>query len=211
MDRTMKLAEDLKLETGFLCLDFANTLDWHASEHPEEKLFNYGDLVTWTEEVGVLDASVARALRRRAEASEADAARVYERAIALREAIYRIFSAIADRRSPAPADLALLNGALGPASAHHVIVETDDGFRWAWTESAEGELDQMLWPIVRSAADLLTSDDLDRVRECADEQGCGFLFFDMSRNRSRKWCDMETCGNRAKARRHYHRVLSESG
>jgi predicted RNA-binding Zn ribbon-like protein len=62
----------------------------------------------------------------------------------------------------------------------------------------------MLWPVVRDAADLLTSKELNRVGRCADER-CGWLFVDTSRNRSRRWCSMESCGNRAKARRHYRK------
>lgn len=62
----------------------------------------------------------------------------------------------------------------------------------------------MLWPVARSAAELLTSPDAQRVRECA-LRSCSWLFVDRSRNRRRRWCDMKTCGNRAKARRHYRR------
>ena len=61
-----------------------------------------------------------------------------------------------------------------------------------------------LWPIARSAAHLLTSAELTRVREC-DGTSCNWLFFDRSRGGSRRWCSMESCGNRAKARRHYRR------
>jgi predicted RNA-binding Zn ribbon-like protein len=63
----------------------------------------------------------------------------------------------------------------------------------------------MLWPIAREAANLLTSKDIKRMGECADDRGCGYLFFDTSRNHSRRWCSMESCGNRAKAQRHYQR------
>jgi predicted RNA-binding Zn ribbon-like protein len=65
-------------------------------------------------------------------------------------------------------------------------------------------MDQMLWPVARSAAELLTSERAGRVRECASET-CSWLFLDGSRNGRRKWCDMASCGNRAKARRYYAR------
>ncbi|MBD3886162.1 CGNR zinc finger domain-containing protein [Phormidium tenue FACHB-886] len=61
-----------------------------------------------------------------------------------------------------------------------------------------------LWLVIRSAEALLTDSHLNRVREWA-ETDCGWVFLDMSRNRSRRWCDLEDCGNRAKARRHYGR------
>lgn len=198
-------AGDLNLETGYLCLDFANTLDMHASDEPVESLFSYEDLVSWAADVGVLGPAMQEDLVRTAEQRQEEAGAVYARSIELREAIYRIFSAIAAQQSPGSADLAVLNRALAGASAHQVIVAAGDGYEWAWQAGDAQDLDQMLWPIARSAADLLTSADLDRVRECADEDGCGWLFYDTSRNRSRKWCSMESCGNRAKARRHYHR------
>ena len=67
----------------------------------------------------------------------------------------------------------------------------------------------MLWPVVQSAVDLMTSPELDRVGQCADDRGCGWLFVDTTKNRSRRWCDMRDCGNRAKARRHYAKKKSE--
>ncbi|MCL4370559.1 MAG: CGNR zinc finger domain-containing protein [Chloroflexi bacterium] len=63
----------------------------------------------------------------------------------------------------------------------------------------------MLWPVARSAGELLTSSELGRVRKCAGYP-CGRLFLDTSRNQSRRWCDMKSCGNLAKARRHYARI-----
>ena len=133
----------------------------------------------------------------------AQAAAVLEQAIALREAIYRIFSAVAHKLPPEAADLDNLNAALSEALSRSQIIPAADGFAWDW--SGDGALDQMLWPIARSAADLLTSEEIHRIGECADDRGCGWLFLDMSRNHSRRWCDMKDCGNRAKASRHYQR------
>ncbi|HSH12932.1 MAG TPA: CGNR zinc finger domain-containing protein, partial [Desulfurivibrionaceae bacterium] len=82
------------------------------------------------------------------------------------------------------------------------LVPGEDHFEWGWSDA--GGLRRLLWPIVRSAAELLTSEKLERVGQCAGDS-CGWLFLDTSRNRSRRWCEMEHCGNRAKARRHYRR------
>jgi predicted RNA-binding Zn ribbon-like protein len=141
---------------------------------------------------------------RNAEVHPAQASAVLDQAIALRETIYRIFSAVATGRSPEAADLAALNAAISQAMAHLRIIETPAGFVWGW-DGGDDALDQMLWPVVRSAADLLTSKELERVGECAEHQRCGWLFLDVSRNHSRRWCSMELCGNRAKVRRHYQR------
>jgi predicted RNA-binding Zn ribbon-like protein len=83
------------------------------------------------------------------------------------------------------------------------IAPSGGGFAWEWYE-VDGALDLPVWIVARSAADLLMSADLTRVRKCASEK-CDWLFLDASRNRSRRWCDMAVCGNRAKARRNYAR------
>ena len=135
---------------------------------------------------------------------EDEARRVIVRAIAMREAMYRIFSAVTEGVTPRPADLAILNRMLSTAMARSRLVQSGNGFVWGWDRQAD-PLDQMLWPIARSAADLLTSGNLSRVRECSNDT-CGWLFVDTSKNHSRRWCSMSDCGNRAKARRHYARV-----
>ena len=92
---------------------------------------------------------------------------------------------------------------LAEALPHRRLVTTAEGFGWQWGEDPVA-LAQMLWPIARSAADLLTSPDLGRVRECA-RAACEWLFVDHSKNRSRRWCDMQECGNVEKVRRYRRR------
>ena len=82
-------------------------------------------------------------------------------------------------------------------------------YTWEWAKYDQ-DLDRPLWPVARTAADLLTSGRLDRVRECPGADGCGWLFYDTSKNGSRRWCSMEGCGNVAKARRLYARRRAAS-
>ncbi len=196
------------LGAGRLCLDFANTANWHASANPVEMLNSYADLVSFSRQAGVVNADQADRLLREAARRPADADAARARAIMLREAIYRVFSALAAESAPAADDLALLNAALPEALARLRITAVVDGFTWAWRDDPDA-LDQMLGPILWSAGELLTSDELSRVRKCADDN-CGWLFVDTSRNRSRRWCSMESCGNRAKARRFYTRKQKEA-
>ena len=212
MDETEVHTSRFDFDSGVLCLDFANTVEWHASLNPIEKLNDYLDLVDWGEDAGVLNTREAGQLRDTAEQRPEDAATVLEVALNLCEAIYRIFGAIGNKRPIDPADLSVLNAALPEALSRMQVVPTTQGFGWRWIKSQDS-LDAMLWPVARSAADLLLSDDLDRVRECVDDRGCGYLFIDTSRNRSRRWCSMASCGNRAKAKRHYtqtKRKMTES-
>jgi predicted RNA-binding Zn ribbon-like protein len=191
------------LLAGKLALDFANTVGWHASEHPEETLHHYEDLLSWGEQAGAISASEAEGLRADATRGTEAADATLEQARIFRETIYRIFSAIAGGDAPAASDLDSLNRALAIALPHGILVPDQEGFAWGW-RAEPGALDRVLWPVARAAGVLLTSDDLDRVRQCADDD-CGWLFLDMSKNRSRRWCDMKSCGNRAKARRYYAR------
>jgi predicted RNA-binding Zn ribbon-like protein len=203
MDETETSASTAELMAGHLSLAFANTVAWRAGDSPEERLTSYRDLVAWGQQTGILTDHEAEQLLKEAARRPREAATVLERAITLREAIYRLFSALSGGRPPEASDLATLNAELSHAMTRSQIVPRAEDFVWEWVD-AERVLDRMLWAVVRDAADLLTSDDLNRVRECAGD-GCGWLFFDRSRNRSRRWCAMEDCGNRAKARRFYER------
>ncbi len=140
---------------------------------------------------------------RNLERHERAAETVRKHAIVLREAIHRSFTALAHRRKPNPDDLATLNETLASALAHARVMPAKTGFQWSWDESKPG-LDRMLWPIARSAAELLTAAELARVKQCGGWD-CGWLFLDLSKNNSRRWCEMEVCGSRAKARAYYAR------
>ena len=188
-----------------LCLDFANTMVWHASDQPVEKLNQYADLVAWAEAANLLAAGQARQLNELAQQHPGRASSTLATAIAVREAIYGIVVAHISGRSPAASDLTTFNRSLAYTLAQSQLIATTEGFTWSW-QAEEISLDAMLWPIVHSAADLLTTPEiLGRVGQCADDRGCGYLFLDVSKNRSRRWCDINDCGNRAKQRRYYQR------
>jgi predicted RNA-binding Zn ribbon-like protein len=203
MGKKKRTASNLELVGGHLCLDFANTVS-SRTEVPRRDYFpTYGELVAWGQHVGILTDDEAKALLHNAACHPDLAATVLERAITLRETIYRVFSTIAGNREPAKYDLAVLNTVLREALSRLEIRLAVNGFEWAWVLVKE-DLDRMLWPVARSAADLLISKDHSRVRRCAGE-GCDWLFVDSSKNRSRRWCMMGVCGSRVKARRYYRR------
>jgi predicted RNA-binding Zn ribbon-like protein len=184
-----------------LCLDFANTFVWRSRARPEDALATYGDLLAWSHQAGSLDADEVDRLFRAAADRPEEAAGVLSRAIALRGAVRRLVEAIIHSAPVAASDLTILNAILGEAMARATIGATPAGFAWDWPP-ATADLARPLWPVARSAAELLTTADLSRLRRCP---GCGGLFLDVSKNRSRRWCRMAVCGNRARARRHYQR------
>jgi predicted RNA-binding Zn ribbon-like protein len=199
------LGSEFELTGGALCLDLANTLDRRKTPSPRERLGRYQDLVAWGRQAGALSESRADALLRRAAAQPKPAATTLRRVRDAREAIFGIFSALA-RAEAAPApDVARLNAALRTALGRRLLqARPAGGFGWTW-DTAETSLDEVLWPALLSAAELLTGAERTRVRECASDT-CAWLFLDRSKNASRRWCDMAVCGNRAKARRHRGRL-----
>ncbi len=208
MEVNVKEEQIFDLTGGLLCLDFANTLDDRTDVHPQELLNSYNDLVSWSQQAQVLTEQEAQRLLEKAVRSPSEASRVLQRAVAIREVIFRIFKQVAEDESPEDEDLVTLSAAVADAQHHAQIVPKAAGFIWDWTGKA-GDLDCMLWPVVQSAADFLTSDELDTVRVCASDS-CDWLFIDTSKNHSRRWCNMKSCGNREKARRFYTRKKSSS-
>lgn len=191
---------DFDLSGGAACLDFANTVEGRSGESPRERLDSYAGLLAWGLQAGLLEEDQARALAREASRHPRPAESVLARGRELREAVFRIFSAVAAGRNMAAADLATLNASLSQALARRRVRVLAGRAGWAWDED-ERALDRPLWPVAAAAAELLVSPELERVRECAAGT-CAWLFLDHSRNRSRRWCDMTVCGNRDKARRH---------
>jgi predicted RNA-binding Zn ribbon-like protein len=195
-------AKVFELTGGRLCLDFANTLAGSRGS-PKEYLASYRDLVFWGRQAGVLSGSEAEHLTEAARRRPADAAKVLAEAVGLRETIFRIFAAVIAGREPEQPDLSALGAGLSRAMVHLRVLPRAGGYAWGWADDRE-HLHRVIWPVVRSAAELLVSGEASRVGRCAGE-GCDWLFMDTSHNRSRRWCDMRSCGNRAKARRHHAR------
>ena len=194
-------AGSIKLIGGALCLDFVNTVHCYGCADPGEYLNTYHDLVAWSRHVGTISDDEAKTLSRKAAANPAEANSAHKCAIELREAIYRIFTITLKGQSPSQGDLAVFNNYFAKAMMRSQIVKTQEGFYWDMSGN-KAKLDWILYPVIRSAADLLVSEEFRRVKKCADPI-CGWLFLDISRNRSRRWCDMRDCGNRAKASRFY--------
>jgi len=196
-------AGNLKLLGGRLCLDFVNTLDWRGTDSPQEFLKTFDDLVSWSRHVGICSQREIRKLYKMAEQSDADAIKALNRTLKLRETIYRLFAAGIVNRKPLKEDLVIFNKNLSRSMKDSRIIPTADGYAWDITGN-QTKLDWILSPIIRSAAETLVSDERKKVKACADS-ACGWLFIDVSRNRSRRWCDMQDCGNRAKASRFYRK------
>jgi predicted RNA-binding Zn ribbon-like protein len=193
---------------GRLCLDFVNTVSLRPrGPNSTEYLGNYSLLLAWSRQAGSVSTRHARALAAQARAQPQRALRVLREARALRECMHRLFVAVIARRPPPAGDLRRFDTALAAALAHRHLRARGRGFVHEWSDAAT-RLDSVLWPLLLSAETLLCADDPDRLGACSPPEGCGWLYYDTSKNRSRRWCSMASCGNTVKARRHYARHRS---
>jgi predicted RNA-binding Zn ribbon-like protein len=180
------------LIAGHPALDLVNTLDWRfRKEGAEDSLQSYDDLLRFSEQSSILTVAQARKLR------HASGTQVLQRCIELREAIAEILYARLDGRSPSRASLMGLERSIQAARLQQQLRWKEERLEWRWRENG-AELP--LWALSMSASDLMTSEGVQRVRAC-DNQECRWLFLDTSKNHTRRWCDMQICGNRMKARR----------
>lgn len=203
--KNLNLGLNLELKSGHPVLEFTNTVSDHASENPREKLFNYKDLLAWGKRVGLLRGEQLENLTHKAAAQSEEAAAAFAQSLELREAIYRIFVAQAKGKSPSDRDLMILNSVLAKVTTGAQVAPRANRFEWQWNLDQDA-LDAPVRIIALSAVDLMTSEHYQWVGQCADEDGCGWLFVDTSKNHSRRWCDINDCGNRAKQRRYQKRA-----
>jgi predicted RNA-binding Zn ribbon-like protein len=185
-----------------LCLDFANTRYWRGTDEPTETLKSFADVFTWMVAANALDKTTVEALKRDWSAKGGD----YAETIALREALYRIFSSVAAEAEPRPQDIEILNRTLMAAPVRAQLVKQDGAY--LWRAELKPRLADLLAPVLWTAGDMLAEPRRDRVRLCANEK-CVWLFLDDSKSGTRRWCAMSACGNRAKAHRHYQRMKKE--
>src|SRR5437588_4699517 len=193
-------ASKINLIGGRLCLDFVNSMGARRTGPTgevvirDEKLNDYFDLIAWARHAGALTEAEAKALTKEARQHPSDAARVLRIGLRLREALYSVLKGIVAGLAPGRRDLAVLNEELRVAQGPKQIAATAKGFEWEWNTSRPA-LDQILWLVSDSAAELLTTGDLSRLRQCGGDD-CGWIFEDSTRNRRRQWCGIPQRGNR---------------
>lgn len=198
---TPQAIEEIRVFGGHLALDLANTRDTAPDGTPGfDRLLDYRHLIAWAARVGVLSGEATDRLATRAAARSDEAAAALKRARGLRADIYEVFAAIAWGRPPPVSGLESLQRLYGEALARGSLVQRGGAFSWDWSD--DHELVAVLWPVVQAAIELLTSGDLQRVKHCGR---CSWVFFDATKNRSRRWCSMEGCGTQEKSERFIER------
>lgn len=194
----VRTLETLELVGGDICLDFVNTINSrHTPEH--DYLLQYSDLVGWANKLELLSPAQSNQLQKQAKQKMHEAENAVLAARTLRELLHRLFSSAAKGSEPEKKDVKIFVVFYGESISRGQFVKRDTHYATTW--NLDEAPDAVLWPIVYSAGELLLSQELAQVKECP---GCGWLFLDTSKNQSRRWCSMNTCGARDKMRR-YHK------
>ena len=181
-----------------LWLDFVNT---DTMQRGCDGLHDFERLVLWLEAAWLLDAERGASMRRRSEQQPAGALAVLGDARRVRTVLRGLAERGASSHEARASALAEINRVLGRSAGTRRVELHDDGtFARAFVPVGDA-FAGLLIPVVESAADALILSELARVRRCADPR-CGRVFQDETKNGRRRWCDMATCGNRAKAARH---------
>jgi len=202
-----RLDHENEFIAGATALDFANTVGGSRERPTHDHVSRYADLVEFARQAGLVADDHATRLLSRARTDPMAALGVLERAIHLRDAIWATFPI--GSAGSRPQELGVISKEAAVAASHQRLDREGDDYHWSWSE--DDCLDRVLWPIARSAAEILTSEvNRSAVHECESET-CSWLFLDRTRNHSRRWCDMGDCGNRAKAKRFRQRRSAAAG
>jgi predicted RNA-binding Zn ribbon-like protein len=187
-----------KLNAENVALDFVNTLDdRYAPSGPRELLPGYADLLRFCRQASILTHTELGRLSALPKASQG---RSLGSAIELRELLARIFYRLVEGRSPATEDRIALERWAAACARRRELRWEDGRLTWAW-KALDADPDTPALLLAENALELITADPPARLHTCASGT-CRWLFLDTSKNRTRRWCDMKTCGNRAKARRY---------
>ncbi len=203
-----KSLEDLSRIGGALGLDFVNTVDWRGREQSIDYLSDYRGLLGWWVFTGLVGPKEAGRMAAKAARNPGEAEKAAAEAVRSREALYRVFLALSQGGQAPQEDLALINLRL-PGSFSGTRLRTGRDGISAGYEDRDKSLDWPLKAVVRSAVEVLTTVSPERIKTCRNRE-CGWVFWDKSKNRSRRWCDMSDCGNRAKAGRFYRKNRSST-
>jgi predicted RNA-binding Zn ribbon-like protein len=197
---------NLPLDGGLLCLDFVNTVQTRKKAVFYEYLPDYATFLQWCTKVNIINLKEAEGYEAIAKQSPQKSVLAFQKVIAARELLYRLFSA---KSAGEPVDGLVLdefNALLADALQHIGFENSSKGPVQVWV-NPQHDLTAPLWKVIKSAYDILVADESKYVKECS---ACGWLFLDKSRTHTRRWCNPLECGSVDKATRYYHRMKEKN-
>lgn len=197
--RTIKT---LELDGGTLCLNFVNSVKNRFEKPVYEFLVAPDDWILWSHRTQICDELSKQKLSKYVSENSEKAIKELNRIIKVREVLYGIFRNIAQKKSPLTEDIRIFNYELSFSFGFLNIGISDNLETISIWNYKETDLLYSLLPIMKSAYELLTTDLKEHIKECPN---CGWLYLDKSKNNSRIWCNMKTCGNTMKIKKYYEK------
>jgi predicted RNA-binding Zn ribbon-like protein len=192
-------AGTLTLVGGELAFNFTNTTSGRGGAHHLEHLGRPEDVAVWAHHAKIIGKKNARDLQRRIGNSPGLAEQLQRRAHELRDVVFRLGAVLAAGKPTRSEDVDRLTGIHAQCVRVGRLRKIKGHFGWTWNID-QSPIEAILGPIVLSALSVVCQVDLSRIKQCPGRD-CGWLFFDATKNKNRRWCEMEVCGNRAKQRR----------
>jgi len=192
-------AGTLALVGGELAFNFANTTSGRGGPRRLEHLRTADDIAVWAHHAKIIGKQSVRDLQRRFGANPRLADLLLRRGLELRDVVYRIGVALAARRPARSGDVDCMTRIHAECVRVGRLRKIEGIYGWTWNIIAY-PVEAILGPIALSALSLVCQADLSRIKQCPGRD-CGWLFFDTTKNKNRRWCEMEVCGNRAKQKR----------
>ena len=199
MKRTVKT---MLLDGGCFCFDFTNTLHSRTDKSTYDYINTYNDILDWSERVKLLPNERLRVLRRYTDQNKKEAEKKLKEILDKREVLYTVFSSIIRNKIYDQSTTEEFNNTLSDSLSKLRLQINKQKINIGWDEN-EIDLMEPLWAVYKNAFDIITSTPINRIKEC---KACGWLFLDKSKNNSRTWCNMQSCGSIEKSKRYYHNV-----
>ncbi|MXV51558.1 hypothetical protein GS399_11305 [Pedobacter sp. HMF7647] len=198
--------EQLQLDGGSWVFDFTNTVNSRKVSDNFDYLKSYDDFLAWCLKTNLIDRDKFEILKNYSSKKKAEAKSEFEKAIFLRELLYKLFSSVAKKQAPDDETLDRFNKILLECFAKLRLTVTNENAGLVF-QSKSISLGEPYCTLVKTAYDILINENFARLKECPS---CGWLFIDTSKGGKRKWCDMNVCGSQDKAKRYYHRTKPKS-
>ncbi len=181
-------------------LDFINTVSWPDTDRSHDWLDRAENVITWAQALEIIDTATARTLARDSDLDPRATAASLRRLHQQRQTVREVLGPLGLQETPDKKSVEAFNALLDAIASYRRIDPIS--LRWAWERPQC--LEDIARPVIFDAANVLTGTDVDltRIGQCP---ACSWLFYDHTRSRNRRWCDMADCGSRDKALRYYHR------
>jgi predicted RNA-binding Zn ribbon-like protein len=185
-----------KLIGGEISLDFVNTVSWPDTDREHDWLDRPGNVTAWAVAAGIINEGNRDILDRRPHALlKKELKNVHH----IRKNLEDVLRPLAFNEPPVQTAIETLTTLIHQVYALRRLDPVN--YLWKWENLSS--LTRVIAPVIWNAAHVLTSIDHTRISHCPS---CNWIFYDNTRNRSRRWCDMVDCGSRDKALRYYHRA-----